>query len=488
MSIPATQAKVNPVGFKQKLLKNIFVAGGYNYLSQILVFLSSMVTSRLLSPESFGMVGLITAFTGFILVFSDGGLSYALIRSEYGRPFHRVVTNLSWILGLTLFGITAAIAWPIAKFYNNPQLFAPTIVLGITFLLRSISLTPGAVLAKELNFNYIGKVTLISNVSGALMTIILAFLDFGFWSLVFPQIVIAGVMAWMYERKVKLGFHIYSAKRVRFAFKYTSSLLGSILGFNAINYWARNTDNLVVGKVYGPSDLGIYNRAYSLMTLPVVIISGVFSNVLFPSLKDLKANNGDTESTYYFVLKLISFITLPLVIAFVLFPQPIILFLWGNDWIKVAELLPYFGLLILAQNLLSTIGPVLVLEGAEKKFFVMGCVNAVFLVGAILYGATISITAIAQFYTLSYLLLAIPFTIVYAYIGTMKYHVKNTLIFWIPRILISLFVWIAIYFNSMMYQVIGLAVLVAYLLFEGRNELGKAKALIQNRRIGKSKK
>ncbi|RYY31604.1 MAG: hypothetical protein EOO04_00560 [Chitinophagaceae bacterium] len=481
MNNPAISESEKQGGFKKKLLRNIFVAGGYNYLSQILVFLSSIITSRLLSPESFGTVGLITAFTGFILVFSDGGISYALIRSEYGRLFQRILTNVSWLLGIVLCGITVLLAWPIAKFYNNPALTLPTIILGFNFIIRSISLTSGAVLSKQLQFGYIGKVTLICNSLAALTTIILAWFGFGFWSLIYPQLIISVLTAIFYERKVGFGFKIFPWSHIVVCFKHTKRLLGSILGFNAINYWARNSDNIIVGKYYGAADLGIYNRAYSLLTLPVVLISGIFNNVLFPSLKELKLKGGDTEKEFFFVLKLVSFITMPPVILLLVAPQELVLLLWGKNWVSVAELLPYFGLLIFTQNLISSITPVLILNGKEKSFFIMGTVNAVILVTAILIGALYSVVGVARFYSLAYLLVTIPFTIAYGYIYVMKYEVWTTLKFWIPRIVFSTLIWLGIYYGSYVFQMASLSGLLIYLLIDGRTELIKGKAMITRR-------
>ena len=142
-------------GFRRSLFNNILVAGGYTYLSQGVTFLASTILARLLSPESYGIVGLITVFTGFIMVFSDGGLSYALIRSDFGRTFQRVLTNLSMFLGAGLFLITVLAAWPIAFFYGNPGLVLPIIVLATTFLFKGMGLAQGAVLAKNLRFGYV---------------------------------------------------------------------------------------------------------------------------------------------------------------------------------------------------------------------------------------------------------------------------------------------------------------------------------------------
>ncbi len=94
-------------GFKRAFFKNIITLGGYNYSSQIANFLSSIVLSRLLLPEEYGYVALITVFTGFVTIFADAGLSYAIIRSDYGRTYHKGVTNLAFYIGLLLFLIMA---------------------------------------------------------------------------------------------------------------------------------------------------------------------------------------------------------------------------------------------------------------------------------------------------------------------------------------------------------------------------------------------
>jgi teichuronic acid exporter len=457
--------------FKKGLFRNIMISGGFNYLSQGINFLSTIIISRLLSPESYGIVGLITVFTNFILVFSDGGLSYALIRSDYGRTYQRILTNLAWILGVILFLITILLAYPIAAFYKNPQLLLPTIVLSFTFLFRGLSLAQGAILAKELKFAFIGKITLLAMIASVSVTIILAFLGAGYWSLVFSQIINAIIMAIFYEREVKLGFKIYPLNYLRVGFKHTRKLVSSVIGFNTINYWSRNSDNMIVGKWYGASQLGLYSRAYSLLTLPLTLITGLFVNILFPSLKKLQNEGGNIEEEYFFVLKIIAFLSFPLVVILVIFPVQLVSLLWGNKWLEVAEFLPYFGLLIFTQTMLSTVGQLLILTGKERAFMISGWVGAVFLVGGIVFGATVSLVGIAQFYALGYLLLVLIFNVVYVYIKTLKFNVSNILVFWLPKIVLSLILWLAIFFNINVLKLLTLFVLFLSILFESRKEI-----------------
>lgn len=454
--------------FRRTLFSNILVAGSYTYLSQGITFLASTILARLLSPESYGVVGLITVFTGFIMVFSDGGLSYALIRSDYGRTFQRVLTNLSVFLGSILFLITVLAAWPIAHFYNNPGLVAPIIVLATTFIFRGMGLAQGAVLAKNLQFGYIGKVTLVSNLAQILLSIPMAYLGAGYWALIIPQILAAIIMAVLYEKKVRLGFRLFPRNYIIVVFRHTRKLVGSVIGFASVNYWSRNSDNMIVGKWYGAAELGIYNRAYSLLMLPLNLVTGLFNNILFPNLKRLQSRNGDIEGEYYFVLNVISFLTFPLVVLFVCFPKEMVLLLWGKSWVQVADLLPYFGLLIFTQALLSTSGHLLILYKKEKAFMICGWITALFLISFIVLGATISLEGIAQFYSLSYIVFVILLNVFYIYIRTLGLNRKRVLAFWLPKVGLSLLLWLCLYFHLDYLQNVMMAVFAIYLLISGR--------------------
>ena len=120
------------MSFRKKFFKNILSLAAYSYASQTINFLSSIVLSRLLLPEEYGYVALITVFTGFVIIFSDAGLSYVIIRSDYGRTFQRAVSNLSIYIGLGLYLFMILMAYPISRFYNDPSLVLPTMALFST--------------------------------------------------------------------------------------------------------------------------------------------------------------------------------------------------------------------------------------------------------------------------------------------------------------------------------------------------------------------
>jgi len=99
---------------EKQFFKNVFISGGYNFLAQFINFLASLVIARLLLPADFGLVGLITVFSNFINVFSDGGISYAVIRSEYTSTYQRGLHAVSLLIGLMLCIFIIALIFPIA--------------------------------------------------------------------------------------------------------------------------------------------------------------------------------------------------------------------------------------------------------------------------------------------------------------------------------------------------------------------------------------
>ena len=124
------------MSFKKNFFKNLLISGGYNYLSQLVTFVASFVTSRLLTPNDFGLVGLIAVFSGFITIFSDSGLSMAVIRSGYKQTYYRGLNFLSLVIGCMLCIAMIALIYPIAYFYQNSGIILPGIAIAFLFIIN----------------------------------------------------------------------------------------------------------------------------------------------------------------------------------------------------------------------------------------------------------------------------------------------------------------------------------------------------------------
>ena len=459
------------MSFKKAFVKNLFILGGFTYLTQIIGFLSSLVTARLLTPESFGLVGLITVFSGFISIFSDGGISIAIIRFDYGEAYYRSLHTLAMYVGICLCFIMLALSYPISIFYNNNDLILPGIAIGLLFVIRSQNIVPSSILKKQLAFSDLGAIALYSSIGGIVTTIIMAYYGFDYWSLIGSQYVTAIMTTVLTHRRLPFPNSFASFVAVKDAFLTAKSLIGNLLSFGILSYWCRNLDNMLVGKFYGVSELGIYNRAYSLLTIPLGLITGLFSSVLYPSLVDVKKKGGNVLDEYYFILKVISIINIPIGMILILFPIPFVEILWGNRWGQVAELLPYFGILVLTQTALSTVGSFLILEGKERVLMQSGWVGVFTLMVGIVYGALISIKAVAAFYALSHILLNLTFNMIYVYYKTLNHSLRIVLTFWLPKIILSLLIWVAVYWNIKLMIYTGVVLWLLMIILDCHKEV-----------------
>ncbi len=465
------------MAFKRVFLKNLFVSGGFTYLTQSVVFLASFITSRLLSPQDYGLIGLITVFSGFISIFSDSGISLAVIRSPYRETYYRGLNMLAILIGVTLCLITIAVMYPVSLFYKKTDIIRPGIAISFLFIIKSFSVVPMAVLQRRFQFSLAGKILFVSTIAGTIATIIMAYAGLTYWSLIWSQYV-SSLISFVILYRVLPNVFKKTRKTVLIkTLLLARMLIGSLIGFNVINYWARNTDNLVVGKYYSTSDLGIYNRAYMMLQLPLTLITGIFSSVLLPSLVKHKEEGGNVEEEYYFILKIISLLNLPVAIILLLFPEGFVKILWGENWIVVAKLLPYFGLLVMTQTLLSTLGNLMVVEQKERALMYAGWVGSVCLVAGIIFGAVISLTAIAAFYALAFIVLVLPFNIIYLMRNKLKF-VTCIASFWVPKFILSLVLWIAIYNSFFLLLISVICLWTALVIWDARFELIRLRKLV----------
>ncbi|MBA7528566.1 hypothetical protein ES705_20753 [subsurface metagenome] len=469
------------MSFKRNFFKNIITFGGYNYIGQALSFLSSIVLSRYLTPSEYGFVALITVFTGFIIMFSDAGLSYAVIRSDYGRTFHHALNNLSGFIGILLFLIMIILAYPISLFYENPDLILPTIVLSSIFIINSLKVVPQAILTKNLEFNTIGQINLYSVVLLIGLMILFAILGFSYWALIIPQIIADLFKCIMFYKKAKFRFTLNAFYKMKLAFNKAKSLIGNLSIFNMIDYWTRTADNLIIGKFYDTDSLGLYNRGYRLLQMSTSIITGIFGTVLFPSLKKHQSEGGDVNKEYEDILGIISLLSFPIALVLILIPKQLTVILWSETWIGAADFLPYFGLLVLSQTLIFTTGNIFILLKKEKIFMRLGVIMSSLVVGSIVVGAFFSVLHIIRFYTLFYLIAVIPIVLYVGFYKSFSFPVKRILRFWLLKLVLSVSLVFSIWFGTKLYSSILLGLYFIHLIFFQRKEIIAFFGILKNR-------
>jgi O-antigen/teichoic acid export membrane protein len=402
------------MSFKKTFYKSVSTFAVYNYLSQGLEFLATIVLSRLLLPEEYGFVAIIHVFAGFIRLFSNVGIGQSLVRSDYKYTFHKHLYSLSVWMGFALAGILMLLAYPIALFFNNMALVVPTLVISVKFIFDSLIYIPYAILSKALNFNLIGKIRLWTTAVQILMTIVLAFLGFSYWSLIIPLIINPIIQFVHLKIHVKMPLRIYGWRATKRMLYKIRSLMGNLSLINLLSYWTENTDKVIVGRLYSQADLGMYHRAFKFIRLTYQMISGLFGTVLFPSLKKLMEEKGNVQKEYLDIIKVVSFFNFPVVFILIVFPESLVWILWGAAWSGVAPFLPYVGLLLMFNAFFNTTPSVFILFKRERTLFLLNLVNSIVTISLVFIGGFISMLHILKFLALGQYLSPCHFTFILA--------------------------------------------------------------------------
>lgn len=318
------------MGFKQKFYKNIAKVSSYTFLTTGISFASSTITARLLTPAEFGTLALITVFSGFVAFFKDSGISYLVIRENFNKKELGELHSFSVLMGAILFILMLLLSYPISLFYNNHALIYPTVGVSLMLFLESLTIVPFAILSKELKFDFIGRGRLIALIISILVTILLALLGFSYWSLIIGSWFSAISQFHIFKKFTSIYFGKLSISRIKIIFTNSKQMLYQIAGSRVVSYWSSNSDNLLIGKFYGLTDIGIYNRAYQLLTLQLNLISGTFFSVLLPSLKELENDFKALRHEYLEVLKVMNLLIIPIMAVLVLFSSFIIQFFMGK--------------------------------------------------------------------------------------------------------------------------------------------------------------
>ena len=358
---------------------------------------STMVLARLLTPQDFGLIAMVTAVTGFVVMFKDMGLSMATVQKA--EINHGQISTLFWInvvLSIGVMLVIAALAPAIAWFYGEPRLTWITLALAGAFIFGGLTVQHQALLRRNMRFGSLALIHIISMSVGILTAIIAAFYGAGYWALVLMQLAtaIAGAIAvW-----VACGWHPGPPVR-RSGVREMLAFGGNLTGFNALNYFARNADNLLIGKFWGSGSLGLYSKAYGLLMLPLRQIKGPISAVAVPVLSRLQNEPERYRRYYYRAISTIAFITMPLVAMLAALSDEIIRIVLGNQWTDAAIIFKILALSAFFQPVVSTTGWVYISLGQTKRMMYVGLIKTPIIIACFIIGLPWGPVGVAASYT-----------------------------------------------------------------------------------------
>jgi PST family polysaccharide transporter len=391
---------------KGRTVSSVFVTFAGQSAQFVLNVGSIMILARLLTPGDFGLVAMVTTIIGFFRIFNEAGLSTATVQCD--GITHAQVSNLFWtniLVGGTISLILAVGAPVVASFYREPRLISITLALCITFLFTTAAVQHMAILKRQMRFKMIALIQVSSVAVGILTGIVMALLKFGYWSLVGIQIttpLIALLLTWT-----------VSAWRPQLPRRGTGtrSLLNFGANLTASSFlWslARGSDALLIGRVYGPSSIGLYSRAGALIFRPVEQLIGPVESVFVPMLSRLQTQPARYRRILlesYEVIAIASFLLAGLLFALA---NPLTLVVLGPNWEKAAAIVAGFTLVAAYSPISSVSTWLLTSQGRGRDFLRLSLVTSSVVLVSFVAGLPYGPTGVAISYSAACLLIVLP--------------------------------------------------------------------------------
>lgn len=317
---------------------------------QLLALVIFIILTRLLEPADFGLVALAEVFVALGQLFADQGLGDAVIQ-------RRVLTRLQldtafWAAMVTGALLTAAgflLAGPVSQLVREPRLEPILQALSLIFVLVALSSIQMGLLRREMDFRGLAIRKLFAFGIGGVVGIVMAFQNFGAWSLVGQQLATAGasvVLLWAVSPwRPSLHFS-------RVDFRSLFSFGFNVVGTDFLGFLSRNMDNLLVGVFLGPTALGFYAVAYRLLDSSQQLLLAAARRLVFPAFSRLQHDADRLRRAYLRLSRVSSMLTLPGYIGLALVAPEAIVAIFGQKWAPAG----------IAASVLFLIGPVLTVQ------------------------------------------------------------------------------------------------------------------------------
>lgn len=367
---------------KNKVGKALFWSALQKYSNMAVTIVVSMVLARLLTPEQFGVVAISSVFINFLSVFSTMGIGPAIIqRNDLTDDDYNNIFTFSLVVGVAIAAMFFGSSWLIADFYGNWQLIPICQVLSISLLFSSINMVPNALMSKNKRFKELAKRTLILSVLSGSISIIAALSGFGIYSLLISPIINSiGIYFYnkhFYPVTISRYFSIEPIKRI---FSYSIYQFA----FEFSNFFSKNLDRMIIGKVLSPASLGYYDKAHNLMQMPTSLLTSVVSPVIQPFMSEYQDDMNRMTSSHNKMIRFLSTFSFPIAIILYFSATEIIHLFFGPGWERAIPCFQIFSLTLPTQIILSTSGAFWQSTNSTKFLFWVGLLNtAVTIVGYI---------------------------------------------------------------------------------------------------------
>lgn len=360
-----------------------------NTLGYGITFLVGLLLARLLSPEEYGLIGIVTVFVTVFNTMTESGFSSALIRkndadeSDYNTAFY---TNIAFslILYLALFLCAPAIA----SFFKRPELTRLTRVMGLCLIVNALTFTQSTILSKKMAFKTKTKVSVISALVSGAVGIWMAISGYGVWALVGQQLskqIASSICLWLF-----IGW-MPSMRFSKVSFRYLWGFGWKMSASGMIDSVAGQISNFVIGKVYSPASLGQFSRSGQFSGLFSSGLTSVVQQVSYPALSEIQDDIERLTAAYRKIIKTTMFVTAVCMFALGAVSEPLLFCLIGPQWHDAAVYLPLMCIEMSLYPLHAINLNMLQIQGRSDLFLKLEIIKKSVCIPVILIGVFIGI-------------------------------------------------------------------------------------------------
>ncbi len=378
------------MSIKEKTISGLTWSFLDRFASQSITFIVGIILARLLSPEEFGLIGMLTIFIGLSTVFTQSGFNQALIRKiDCTGKDYSTVFYFNLVVSVALYLVLYFSSGMIGEFYDKAQLDALVKVLGLVLVINALTIVQRTQITKRIDFKLLTKISFISIIGSGATAIIMAATGFGVWSLVYKQIAqrcLEGGLLWYWNGwRPKEKFSKASFKEL---FSFGSHLM--ILG--VIDAIYINVYHVIIGKFYPVSSLGHYTRAVQLKRLPSETLGSNIERVSYPVLSSIQDDKKKYISVFERLLGSTMLITFVALIGLASVAKEFTIVLMGEQWGEAGEYLQILCFSAMFYPLGKLLNSLLKVSGRSDLVLKLGIISKVFAIPSMLTAIFLGIT------------------------------------------------------------------------------------------------
>lgn len=388
------------LGLKWTTLSTLVVA--------VVAILKISVLARFLEKSDFGLMALVSFVIGFMNLFSDMGLSTAILHKQ--NISEKTYASLFWfnlLFSIVLYALLLVCSPIIANFYGNTELGHLISILGINLILSAIGVQFKTIETKNLLFRGIGIIDIIAALSSLIVAVYLAANEYGVLALVYSalvQYIISNILFLIIGvRKYGLLFYLNFSKTIPFL------KIGSYqVGGQVANYFNRDLDILLIGKFFSPEILGGYSLAKQLVFRPAQVINPILVKVASPTLAKFQNNVVLLKINYLKLIRIVSIINIPVYLVIIVFAPLVVEIFYGEGFEGIVSIVRILSVYMMFRAIGNPIGSLVIATGRTDLEFKWNIMNLMIMPIFIYVGSIYGINGVAVSLTLVMVFLFVP--------------------------------------------------------------------------------